>query len=239
MNNKTHNTNGDREKIIPGYQGVALIHNGSNITLSVKTPLGRICRYETKFVGGDGHQYLLVELPNISHREMEMSFQEGFNVAIRAISDRGEGAVIKLSSMIDHIITKPIGFIVIDIPHSVTLTQLRSEPRYETRLQGKAIISERQFLIDLNDLSHKGCGFSYSLRYSEIELNEQLVILIQNPILNTQLRLSGKVKSIQKSGAFYKCGVMFDEQGCVSVKQLLSQLIFDGATLTFKKPRLA
>ncbi|KXI23508.1 PilZ domain-containing protein [Photobacterium sanguinicancri] len=228
-------SNKDREKLIPGAQGALLIKNSSIVTISIKTPLGRIFRCETVFIGTDSHDYLLLEMPSIPKKDIDMYLLEGFNISIKAISDRGEGAIIRFASRIEHLIFKPIGLLAISLPHSMMSTPLRSEPRFEVTLQGKVILSERQLLVELQNLSHKGCCFQHSIHGPEINLDQKVDIFITNPTLKTYFQLSGSIKSINRVGVFCQYGVMFDPQGCSNTKLLLKQLVFDGVGLSFKK----
>ncbi len=235
MELKKYISSKEKEKQIPGAQGALLIKSSSVVTISIKTPLGRIFRCETAFIGTNSHDYLLFEMPAISKKEIEMYLLEGFNISIKAISDRGEGAVVRFTSKIEHLILKPIGLLVINMPHSMVLTPLRSEPRFEVNLQGKAVLPERQLQVELQDLSHKGCCFQHSIHGPEISLNQKINLFIMNPTLKTYFQLSGSVKSINRIGVFCQYGVMFDQQGRSNTKLLLKQLVFDGTGLSFKK----
>ena len=223
-----------REKTVPGRQGIAMVSHGSDVTVSVKTPLGRLYRVDTIFIGSNGNDEIFLELPAISKPVLDEYFDEGFLLTVKAISDKGEGAIVNFKTQIIHTLHKPVRLLVLTIPRTMNLLQLRSEPRYEVKLQGKIALAQRELLVDFKDLSKNGCCFHQDLNGPQIEEDTHIQIFIKNPSTGKTFRLTGLVKSIHKAGVLKNYGMMFDLDGQKQAKLLLAQLIFDGSKLSFK-----
>ncbi|UXI02766.1 flagellar brake protein [Photobacterium sp. TY1-4] len=224
----------EREKTVTGLQGIAMMNHGSEVTFSIKTPLGRLLRAETTFIGSNGKDNIILEYPVVSPQASMDYFHEGFWVTIKAISEKGEGAQISFKTQIAHIVEKPVRFLILDLPRSMDLLQLRSEARYEVQLQGQILLGQRALLVDFKDLSKNGCCFRYDMNGPQFDEGHKLTVSIKNPNTLKIYHLSGHIKSIHRSGGANNCGILFDEYGLEQVKTLLAQLIFDGAKLSFK-----
>lgn len=211
-----------------------MIHHGSEVTFSIKTPLGRLLRAETTFVGSNGTDNIVLEYPVVSQQSAMDYFHEGFWITVKAISEKGEGAQISFKTQIAHIVKKPVRLLILDIPRSVNLLQLRSEARYDVQLQGRIALGQRVLLVDFKDLSKNGCCFRYDLNGPQFDEGHQLTVSIKNPDTQKVYHLSGHIKSIHRAGGTNNCGMLFDEFGLEQVKTLLAQLIFDGSKLSFK-----
>jgi len=132
---------------------LAMVEHSSELKLNITTPVGTkfICR--TPFIGTHSDRYLSAEIPNISSEDMDFYFQEGFWINIRALSTRGEGAMIHFRSQLLHVIQEPIPFVMLSIPNTMQVTQLRKEPRYEVNLPGKVLAEEHKANCEVRDLS--------------------------------------------------------------------------------------
>lgn len=224
-----------REEDVPGLKSVKMIRHGSDVMVSVKTPLGHLYRTETTFIGSDGLDRIYLAPPKISKIECEEFFQQGYWITIKAISEHGEGAQITLKTRIKHLVTDPVRLVVVDIPVSATLTQLRQEPRYEVNLTGIIQLGSRKLTVELKDISSSGCCFLTELHGPQFSPGMPLSIRVVHPSSGEPYRLSGVTKNIVKSGNANQCGVLFDVNGGENAKSLLSKLIFDGSKLSFKK----
>lgn len=223
-----------REKTIPGLQGIAMVSHGSEVTISVKTPLGRLYRVDTIFIGSNGSDEIFLELPAINKAEFDDYFNDGFWLTVKAISEKGEGAIVNFKTQITQIVHKPVRLLILAVPQSMSLFQLRSEARYEVKLQGLIALAQRELLVDFKDLSKNGCCFLLDLNGPKFDEDTYVIISIHNPLTGKAFRLTGLVKSIHKTGAKNNYGMMFDVDGQKQAKLLLAQLIFDGSKLSFK-----
>ncbi|MCW8330896.1 flagellar brake protein [Photobacterium sp. SDRW27] len=224
-----------REKSVPGAEGIAMINHGSEVMISVKTPLGRLYRIETTFIGTNGKDEIFLELPSISQSEFDDYFYDGFWLTVKAISEKGEGAVVNFRTQISQIVHKPIKLLILDVPLKMSLQQLRSEPRYEVKLQGSIALPNRELLVDFKDLSANGCCFQKEVNGPRFDQDTFVCVEVRDPKVGHLFRLTGQVRNIHKSGAMNNYGMMFDEQGQKQAKQLMAQLIFDGSKLSFKQ----
>lgn len=113
------------------------ITHGSEITLSVKTPVGQLYQVNSVFIGTNGKDKLFIELPEVNKAERDQFFQLGYRMTIKAVSDKGEGALVRIRTQISHIITEPVPLLVVDIPLKIDVVQLQKESRYDDNLEVK------------------------------------------------------------------------------------------------------
>ena len=224
-----------REQSVPGLHGMAMINHGSEVTISVKTPLGRLYRIETIFIGTNGKNELFLELPAISQSEFNDYFYGGFWLTVTAISEKGEGAIVRFKTQISQVVHKPVKLLILTIPQQMTLRPLRSEPRYEVKLQGAISLANRNLLVNFKDLSSSGCCFIQEINGPQFQRDASISIDVYNSKAAQCYRLTGIVRNIHRLGALSYCGVMFDSQGQQQARQLLAKLIFDGSKLSFKQ----
>ncbi|MGR5149681.1 PilZ domain-containing protein [Photobacterium alginatilyticum] len=223
-----------REKTISGNQGIAMVRHGSEVTISIKTPLGRLYRIETVFIGSNSSDEIFFELPEVSKSVIDEYFDQGFWLTVKAISEKGEGAIVNFKTQIMYTILKPTRLLVLELPRTMGLLQLRSEPRYDVKLQGKIALAQRELLVDFKDLSKNGCCFYQDINGPQLREDMAIVVMIQNPASGKVFTLTGLVKSVHRSGSQNYYGMLFDLDGQKQAKALLAQLIFDGSKLSFK-----
>ncbi|MCQ1059855.1 flagellar brake protein [Photobacterium sp. DNB23_23_1] len=224
-----------RELSKPSLPGLMEVSHGSEITLSVKTPVGQLYQVSSVFIGTNGKDKLFIELPKVTKIEREQFFQLGYRVTIKAVSEKGEGALVNVRTKLSHIITDPVPLLVVDIPPQINVVQLRKEPRYNVSLEGKIVLPNRVVHVVLKDLSSSGCSFYLEANGPTIEINSHLAIEIVHPSTELMYPLSGKVCNHQLMGGNKQLGIEFDDLGQQAVRELMSKLIFDGAKLSFKK----
>lgn len=99
-----------------------MVEHSSELTLSITTPVGTkfVCR--TPFIGTHTDKFLLVEMPKISADDLQYFFQEGFWMNIRAISPRGEGALIHFRSQLMHILQVPVPWLSLHSQYHASLS---------------------------------------------------------------------------------------------------------------------
>ncbi|PSU34658.1 flagellar brake protein [Photobacterium lutimaris] len=224
-----------RELSKPSLPGLMEISHGSEITLSVKTPVGRLYQVSSVFIGTNGKDKLFIELPKVTKSEREQFFQLGYRVTIKAVSEKGEGALVNVRTALSHVITDPVPLLVVDIPPQIDVVQLRKEPRYNVNLEGKIKLPNRVLNVVMKDLSVSGCSFCVEANGPIIEINSVLAIEVVHPRAKAIYPLSGKVCNHQQIGGNKQFGIEFDDLGQQAVRELMSKLIFDGAKLSFKK----
>ncbi|MGR5061895.1 flagellar brake protein [Photobacterium sp. DNB22_13_2] len=224
-----------RELSKPSLPGLMEITHGSEITLSVKTPVGRLYQVSSVFIGTNGKDKLYIELPKVTKIEREEFFQLGYRMTIKAVSEKGEGALVNVRTKISHIITDPVPLLVVDIPPQIEVVQLRKEPRYDVNIEGKIVLPSRTLKVMLKDLSPSGCSFYIEANGPTIEINKVVSVEVVHPRTEVIYPLSGKVCNHQSLGVNKQLGIEFDDLGQQAVRDLMNKLIFDGAKLSFKK----
>ncbi len=219
---------------------LAMVEHSSELKLNITTPVGTTFVCRTPFIGTHSDRYLLAEIPNISSEDMGFYFQEGFWINLRAISSRGEGAMIHFRSQLLHVIREPIPFVMLSIPNTMQVTQLRKEPRFEVNLPGKVIAEEHKADCEVRDLSKSGCRFISAPVGRTYQVGDTVSIEIFADQRGTRVfaPLTGKVCNLQRSTHYARYGMEFDPLGQANAKNLLSQLKFNGTKLTLNIERI-
>lgn len=213
---------------------LALIEHGSDLTLSMQTPVGTKFVCHTNLVGVHSHSYLVTHVPQVSAQDLEYYFQVGFWSNIRAISPRGEGAIVVFRSQLLHVIKDPVPMAFFSVPTSMQVTQLRKEPRFEVNLQGKAIMDTSRIDCEIRDISRNGCRFVTSPLCKPYQVDD-FVSLRLHIATDENLELGdleGRICNIQSSTHYARYGLEFTEIGRVHAGKLLNKLKFTGTKLT-------
>lgn len=213
---------------------LAMVEHGSELTLSITTPVGTRFACKTPFIGTHSDTYLLIEIPAVSHDDLAYFFQQGFWMNVRAISPRGEGAMLHFRSQLLHIMREPIALAMLSIPGTMQVTQLRKEPRYEVNLSGKVYLDDRRSECEIRDLSRSGCRFITAPLGKTYQVGDQVTIEIFADKRGSHVfaPLIGRICNLQRSTHYARYGLEFSEQGRTNAKNLLSQLKFNGTKLT-------
>ncbi|PWI33223.1 cation tolerance protein CutA [Vibrio albus] len=224
------------DTVVNSTDAIDMISHGSELTINITTPVGIKYMGKTKFIGSHSDQLLLLEIPEISEEDQQFFFQEGFWINIRAISQRGEGAIIQFRSQILHIIEHPLPMVMVSIPGVMNVHQLRKEPRYDVNLQARAYVDGKKLECEIRDLSRGGCRFITNPLARNFDVGDKIAIeVITGRNSNIQLPpLKGHVCNLQSSMHYAKYGMQFDDIGTANVKTLLGHLKFNGTKLSLK-----
>ncbi len=224
------------ETIVNSTDAIDMISHGSEITINITTPVGIKYMGRTRFIGSHSANLLLLEIPELSEEDQQYFFQEGFWVNIRAISQRGEGAIIHFRSQILHVIAEPVAIAMISIPGMMNVNQLRKEPRYDVNLKARACINNQRIECEIRDLSKGGCRFITSPLAKHFDIGDNIFLeILTGKSAGIQLHpLEGSICNLQSSVHYAKYGMKFNEAGSDNVKTLLSHLKFNGTKLALK-----
>lgn len=216
---------------------LAMIEHGSEITLNVTTPVGTKFLTTSLFVGSHSGNAMLVEIPQISEDDLKFYFQEGFWINVKALSHRGEGAIIHFRSQLTHRLGDPFPVLVLSVPSTMQVAQLRKETRYEVNLPAKAYVNDYKVECEIRDLSRGGCRFVTAPMSRTFTVGDEvsLEILLGKADGPTLAPLKGKVCNLQRSTHYARYGVEFDDFGKHNAKNLLGHLKFDGTKLKLKR----
>ncbi|WP_417357468.1 flagellar brake protein [Gallaecimonas pentaromativorans] len=212
----------------------AMIEHGGALDLHITTPVGSQYHCSTVLIGKHGTRCLLLEVPDIPADDFNYFFQDGFWINVRAISPRGEGAELHFRSQLLHQVKDPLPMLLLSVPTSVKVTQLRKEPRFEVKLPGKVILESHKSDCELRDLSKSGCRFVTPPLGRTFQLGDQLTLSIFANSQKTQVfaPLQGSVCNLQRSLHYALYGLKFDEEGANAARALLNRLKFNGSKLT-------
>ena len=130
------------ESPINSSDAIDMVSHSSEFIIDLVTPIGTRYVGKTKFIGRHSDNFLLLELPNITEGELDYFFQEGFRMEVKAISTKGEGALISFRSRVINVMLAPIGMLMISQPSMMKITQLREDTRYD-------VISEHNCLLNI------------------------------------------------------------------------------------------
>lgn len=215
---------------------LAMIEHGGELVIGITTPVGTTFRCKTSFIGSHSDNVILAELPKISEDDLDFFFQEGFWATIRAISPRGEGAIIHFRSQLQHILREPVAIFTLSIPQVMQVTQLRKEPRFEVNLAAKVIAESHRLDCEIRDLSKSGCRFVTAPLSRPFQVGEEIALHVQlKSQKGTEFEpIVGTVCNLQRSLHYARYGVAFSEEGKESARVVLSHLKFDGTKLTLR-----
>lgn len=223
------------ESVINSTDAIDMVSHGSELTINVTTPVGTRYMGKTRFIGTHSDNFILLEAPDISGDDFTFFFQEGFWMNVRAISQKGEGAIIQFRSQVMHVLTEPIPLAMITIPGMMKIKQLRKEPRYDVNLKAYVAIGDNKLECEVRDISKGGCRFTVNPLARHFNVGDEAAIAINVPSFKNKLApITGTVCNLQSSVHYAKYGLKFDDAGQVSAKQLLACLKFDGTKLALK-----
>ncbi|WP_282175590.1 flagellar brake protein [Vibrio nereis] len=224
---------------VNSIDALAMIEHGGEFTMGITTPVGMTFRCKTAFIGTHSDSIILAELPKVSDNDLNFYFQEGFWSTVRAISPRGEGAVIQFRSQLQYIVKEPIPMVMLSIPKTMQVSQLRKEPRFDVNLNAKVAMNETKLDCEIRDLSKSGCRFITAPLSRPFQVGDKVALIVQIKTgLGKQVTfdpLFGKVCNLQRSNQYSKYGVQFNEPGKNNAKTLLSHLKFNGTKLTLRQ----
>ncbi|MGF1765033.1 PilZ domain-containing protein [Aliivibrio kagoshimensis] len=224
----------DRERITLGPLGLSMIFKSSLVHVSVTTPLGKKLKCNTFFIGSDSLSYLLLKLPTISKEMVEEFFQEGFTLTVKAISDQGEGSIIIFRSQITEILQRPAALMVLAMPKTMRLHQLRNEPRFEVAMNALVSKDDAHVNVELRDLSNSGCNFAIDSSDSTFEKQDIVQIKVMRKNSDEVVSvLGGDICNSFTKGGVTSYGVRFNEASSEEINTLLARLIFDGSKMCF------
>ncbi|USD34920.1 MULTISPECIES: flagellar brake protein [Vibrio] len=215
---------------------LAMLEHGGELTMGITTPVGTTFRCKSTFIGAHSKNFVLAELPKISDNDLDFFFQPGFWTTIRAISHRGEGAIVHFRSQLEHVLTEPIPMVALAIPNAMQVTQLRKEPRYDVNLPASVKATTHKLDCQIRDLSKSGCRFVTAPLSRAFQIGDEIALEIRPSIKKSNQfePLFGKICNLQSSLHYARYGVQFDENGTENAKQLLANLKFDGTKLTLR-----
>lgn len=226
-----------KETSINSSDAIEMISHSSEFIIDILTPIGRTLTTTTKFIGYHSNGLILIEFPEISRDEINTYLQEGFWMNVRAFSQKGEGAIIKFRCQIMHTVTDILPMVMLSVPSSMYIQQLRKEPRYDVKLLCRATVNDHKAQAEIRDLSKSGCRFIISSLTKDFNVGDEVILDVtgENRELSQIISLTGHLCNSQGTRHYAKYGVKFDEFGQKGAKALLSNMRFNGTQFVLKK----
>lgn len=226
-----------KEVSINSSDAIEMISHSSEFIIDILTPIGRTFTTTTKFIGYHSKSLILIEFPDISRDEIDSYLQEGFWMNVRAFSQKGEGAIIKFRCQIMHTLTGVLPMILLSVPSSMYIQQLRKEPRYDVKLLSRALVNGHKAAAEIRDLSKSGCRFIISSLTKDFNIGDEVILEVtsDNRELSKAVTLTGHLCNSQGTRHYAKYGVKFDDFGIKGAKVLLSNMRFNGTQFVLKK----
>ncbi|GAB2651406.1 PilZ domain-containing protein [Vibrio panuliri] len=208
-------------------EALPMIEHGSEVMLTITTPVGATFSCRTKFLAKHSNHRILLELPEVNRIQFQVYFQEGFWLHLHVVSTQGEGYAIQFRSQIESVLKQPVPMMVVTIPQMMDVSTLRKELRFDVKLSATLCIDDKLVACQVKNISKSGCQFVLSSLGLDIESGKKVSLQVRtNSQRNYSLPLlSGYVRNKQTVGTHTAYGVEFALEDAHNVRSLLSNLV--------------
>lgn len=212
---------------ISSDKALPLLLPGTPITLDV--PLGHQFseKIKTLFVGRQLNSALLFQIPTSIYPDTKKILREGTPLAVRGISNQGEGAVLGFRTTVLRHYSPPNPMVALSIPETMQVRQLRSEPRFELDIPMTIDIDNYSFSGNITDISCSGCGVLCE-NHHFLEKDKEIQIRINKLNNGKEYLLQGLIRNVREKNDSCILGVYFKESGLISAQNLLQDIILKG-----------
>ncbi|TMM47554.1 PilZ domain-containing protein [Colwellia ponticola] len=207
----------------PSARNLAYLKAGAPIIIDIATPAGQKRKFNTFYIGYSPKKYVLVEFPD--SRKLG-SFSKyiiaGTVVTVRGLIEGREGAAVAFISSIRQTLQIPSRIMVLDIPNTVTLQQLRASVRIDTHIPAKVKIDDLYWQTTITNLSVSG-GQLDILNGEKLVLAEDKIIeiVVEGNEGESNIKLSATVCNIKQQVDGLSFGVKFNQVNKQQVVELL------------------
>lgn len=161
---------------------------GKSIDVQINHPVAT--RFKTTLIGYEVGNYIIFRHPELGRTDNYKDvLVEGNVVIIRYLLEGTQGQCCAFKATIKHVVRHPQKLIFIEFPKEIENRLLRLHQRFVTHLPA-SICSANSEEVDstklngiINDISAKGCGFSFKSDNINIKVNKTQV--------NVKISLSG------------------------------------------------
>ena len=204
---------------------------GKQLDLQFTHPVG--LRLKTSLVGYSIGQYIIIKHPEpaklASYNDVLV---EGNVVIVRYLVEGNQGHCCAFKSTIRAVSKHPHVMIFLDFPASIENRELRNHQRYVTHLPASIYANkadtDTQARINgvINDVSAKGCGFSFKSENSKLTVNKTRIVVIVTLSGGGSLKIPAKVCNSRFQQGKINVGIAFDDAD-EQVQQLLEHLLIE------------
>lgn len=207
----------------PSSRNLAFLKAGAAITIDISTPAGQKRKFKTHYIGHLPKKYVLIEFPESSKLgNFSQYIGQGTVVTVRGLIEGRDGAAVAFLSTIRQTIQIPSRIMVLDIPSTVTLQQLRSAVRIDTHLPVKVKIDDAYWQATVSNLSVNG-GQLDVINGEKLVLAEDkdIELVVEQEAGENSIKLNATICNIKQQVDGVSFGVKFNQ---VSKKQVIEIL---------------
>jgi hypothetical protein len=211
----------------PSARNLAFLKAGAPITIDISTPAGQKRKFNTYFIGYLPKKYVLIEFPEASKLgNFSQYIGQGTVITIRGLIEGRDGAAVAFISTVRQTLQIPSRIMVLDIPNTVTLQQLRSSVRIDTQIKAKVKIDEVYWQTTMTNLSVDG-GQLDIINGEKLVLAENKVIeiVVEGNEGDNNIKFNATVCNIKQQVDGISFGVKFNKVGKEQVVDLLYQAL--------------
>ena len=211
----------------PSARNLAFLKAGAAITIDISTPAGQKKKFNTFFIGYLPKKYVLIEFPEASKLgNFSQYIGQGTVITVRGLIEGRDGAAVAFISSVRQTLQIPSRIMVLDIPNTVTLQQLRSSVRIDTQIQAKVKIDDVYWQTTMSNLSVDGGQLDI--------INGEKLVLAENKVIEivmersegeSNIKFNATVCNIKQQVDGISFGVKFNKVGKEQVIELLYQAL--------------
>jgi len=204
-------------------RNLGLLHAGAMVTIDIVTPAGQKSKFRTVFIGYLPKQYVLVQFPDANKLgSFSKHIVQGNSITVRGLIEGHEGAIVAFVTKIKQTIQMPSKIMVLNFPQTVTLQNLRSSVRIDTKIIAKLKIDDTYWQTTITNLSINGCHLHIN--------NGEKLLLAENKIIEvivedfqgaSNIKLDADICNIKQLNSGLSFGVKFHETSKDEVTNLL------------------
>lgn len=211
----------------PSARNLAFLKAGAPIIIDISTPAGQKRKFNTFYIGYAPKKYVLVEFPEASKLgSFSQYIVAGTVITVRGLIEGREGAAVAFISSVRQTLQIPSRIMVLDIPNTVTLQQLRSSVRIDTKISAKVKIDDVYWQTTVTNLSVSG-GQLDIINGEKLVLAEDKVIeiVVENDEGESNIKLNATVCNVKQQVDGLSFGVKFNQVNKQQVVELLYQAL--------------
>ncbi|PKH85374.1 PilZ domain-containing protein [Colwellia sp. Bg11-28] len=211
----------------PSARNLSYLKAGAPIIIDISTPAGQKRKFNTYFIGYLPKKYVLIEYPDSSKLgAFSQYIGQGTVITVRGLIEGRDGAAVAFISTIRQTLQIPSRIMVLDIPNTVTLQQLRSSVRIDTQIVAKVKIDDVYWQTTMTNLSVNG-GQLDIINGEKLVLAEDKVIevLVETSEGEDNIKLDATVCNFKKQVDGVSFGVKFNQVNKQQVIELLYQAL--------------
>jgi len=211
----------------PSSRNLAFLKAGAAITIDITTPAGQKRKFNTTFIGYLPKKYVLIEFPDSSKLgNFAQYIGQGTVITVRGLIEGRDGAAVAFISTVRQTLQIPSRIMVLDIPNTVTLQQLRSSVRIETRIDAKVKIDAVYWQTTMTNLSVDGGQLDIINGEKLVLAEDKLIeIVVEKSAGENSLKLNATICNIKQQVDGVSFGVKFNQVSKQQVIELLYEAL--------------